>query len=141
MAGATGAGRIGESILFRAPMPRTLVSYLAQRPDAATFLLPTDLGRSMTELFGEPDRLLPQPYKVFPADETQNPILGFAVADAPVMKELEQKLDRWLSEEILWQVNRAEPKEKAQAAFNAYISQLMKVAENALMSNLLSDYH
>ena len=122
-------------------MPRTLVSYLAQRPDAATFLLPTDLGRSLTELFGEPDRLLPQPYKVFPADETQNPILGFAVADAPVMKELEQKLDRWLSEEILWQVNRAGPKEKAQAAFNAYISQLMKVAENALMSNLLSDYH
>lgn len=122
-------------------MTRALVSYLAQRPDAATFLLPTDVDRALGELFGQPDRLLPQPYKIFPADETQPPVLGFAVAEAAVMKELEQKLERWLAEETQWQVNRAEPKDKAQAAFSAYIGQLMKVAENALMSNLLSDYH
>ena len=120
-------------------MPRTLVAYLAQRPDAATFLLPADVERTLSELFDE--HLLPQPTKVFPADETQPPVLGFPVADAPVMKELEQKLDRWLSEEIVWQINRAGAKEKAQAAFAAYVSQLVKVAENALMSNLLNDYH
>ncbi|HEX8408624.1 MAG TPA: hypothetical protein VF883_07160 [Thermoanaerobaculia bacterium] len=122
-------------------MNRTLVSYIAQRPDAATFLLPADVDRALTELFGTPYRLLPQPYKIFPADETQQATLGFAVADAAVMKELEQKLDRWLAEEVVWQVNRAGAKEKSQAAFAAYIGQLMKVAENALMSNLLSDYH
>jgi hypothetical protein len=122
-------------------MSHSLVSYLAQRPDAATFLLPHDLGRALAELFGEPDRLLPQPYQIFPADETQQPTLGFAVVDAPVMKELEQKLDRWLAEEVLCQLNRAASKEKAQAALSAYLTQLMKVAENALMSNLLSDYH
>ncbi len=120
-------------------MPRTLVSYLAQRPDAATFLLPSDAGRALAELFEE--RPLPQPVKIFPADETQPPILGFPVADAPVLKELEQKLDRWLSEEITWQLNRAEPKDRAQTAFTAYVAQLMKVAENALVSNLLNDYH
>ncbi|HEX6099634.1 MAG TPA: hypothetical protein VF432_25190 [Thermoanaerobaculia bacterium] len=122
-------------------MTRALVQYLAQRPDASTFLLPADVDRALGELFGQPDRLLPQPYKVFPAEETQPPVLGFAVAEAPVMKELEQKLERWLAEETAWQVNRAGPKDKAQAAFSAYTGQLMKVAENALMSNLLSDYH
>ena len=120
-------------------MQRTLVAYLAQRPDAATFLLPAEVERTLSELFE--GRTLPQPSQIFPADETQPPVLGFPVADAPVMKELEQKLDRWLSEEVIWQVNRAEPKDKAQAAFAAYVSQLMKAAENALMSNLLNDYH
>jgi len=120
-------------------MARTLASYLAQRPDAATFLLPTEVERALADLFE--DRILPQPTKIFPADETQTPTLGFPVADSPVMKELEQKLDRWLSEEITWQLNRAEPKDKAQGAFAAYVTQLMKVAENALMSNLLNDYH
>ena len=122
-------------------MTRTLVQYLAQRPDASTFLLPADVDRALGELFGQPDRLLPQPYKIFPADETQPPVLGFAVAESPVLRELEQKLERWLAEETQWQVNRAGPKDKAQAAFSAYIGQLMKVAENALMSNLLNDYH
>jgi hypothetical protein len=120
-------------------MPRTLVDYLAQRPDAATFLLPSELDRTLSELF--PESLLPHPTKLFPADETQPPVLGFAVSDAPVMKDLEQKLDKWLSEEIVWQINRAGVKEKAQAAFAAYVGQLMKAAENALMSNLLNDYH
>ena len=120
-------------------MAQSLVSYLAQRPDAATFLLPAEIERALSELFEE--RLLPQPTKIFPADETQPPILGFPVADSAVLKELEQKLDRWLSEEITWQLNRAEPKDKAQAAFTAYVGQLMKVAENALLSNLLNDYH
>jgi hypothetical protein len=120
-------------------MPRTLVSYLAQRPDAATFLLPAEVDRTVAELF--PEHLVPQPTKVFPADETQSPVLGFPVADSPVLKELEQKLDRWLSEEIVWQLNRAESKDRAQTTFAAYTTQLMKVAENALVSNLLNDYH
>jgi len=122
-------------------MTRALVQYLAQRPDASTFLLPADVDRTLGELFGSPERLLPHPYKIFPADETQPPTLGFAVAESAVLKELDQKLERWLAEETQWQVNRAGPKDKAQAAFGAYIGQLMKAAENALMSNLLSDYH
>ncbi len=122
-------------------MTRALVNYFAQRPDTATFLLPTDVSRTLTELFGQPEKVLPQPYKIFPADETQPPVLGFPVAESAVMKDLEQKLERWLAEEMQWQVNRAGPKEKAQAAFSSYITSLMKAAENALMSNLLSDYH
>ncbi|MFL6248493.1 MAG: hypothetical protein ACJ74H_20890 [Thermoanaerobaculia bacterium] len=118
-----------------------LVSYLATRPDATTFLLPNDLERTLRELFPRAEGLLPEPYKIFPADETQPPVLGFPVSEALVMKELETKFDRWLTEETACQVNRAASKEKSQAAMGAYVTQLMKVAENALVSNVLTDYH
>ncbi|HWS72265.1 MAG TPA: hypothetical protein VN605_09125 [Thermoanaerobaculia bacterium] len=123
-------------------MPSPVVEYLRQRPDAATFLLPVDLRRTLEDIFPRPDAILPAPYKIFPADETQPPTLGFPVAEAAVMKELEAKLDRWLTDEIQWQARRDMPsKEKAQLAFNVYIGQLMKVAENAMLSNQLADYH
>src|SRR5688572_7118068 len=113
---------------------QALISYLAQRADGGTFLLQNDLERTLRDLFPRPETTLPQPFKIFLADETQPPTLGFPVAESAVMKDLEQKLDRWLAEEIPWQVNRATNKEKAHAAFTTYISQLMKAAENALLS-------
>ncbi|MEA2164593.1 MAG: hypothetical protein QOK37_2720 [Thermoanaerobaculia bacterium] len=124
------------------PMPSPLESYLASRSDTATFLLGSELGRTVDEIFPRADTLLPKPYKIFPADETQSPSLGFPVADVPVLRELDAKLDRWLSDEIAWQAGRQPAaKEKAQLANSAYMTQLVRVAENALMSNLLSDYH
>jgi hypothetical protein len=123
-------------------MSRTLLPYLAQRPDTATFLLPTELSRTIDELFPRSDHLLPQPYKVFPEDEAQQPILGFPVADSPVMRDLDARLDNWLTHECYWQVRRdTGSREKTQQAFNAYTSQLTKLAENAMMANVLSDYH
>jgi hypothetical protein len=123
-------------------MPSILETYLASRPETVTFLLGTELGRTLEEIFPRADSLLPKPYKIFPADETQPATLGFPVADAPVLRELEAKLDRWLSEEVAWQAGRQQAaKEKAQLACTAYMTQLMRLAENALMSNLLSDYH
>jgi hypothetical protein len=123
-------------------MPSTLVSYLESRPDSATFFVPAAVGRALEEIFPRADWILPQPYRIYPADETQQPTFGFPVAESAVMKDLDAKLDRWLTEEIFWQIHRQpEWKEKAQLAFSTYIAQLMKVAENALMSNLLNDYH
>ncbi len=123
-------------------MPKALLSYLSQRSDASTFLLPGELGRTLEDLFPNAGTLLPEPYNIYPADETQPSTLGFPIADTGVMKDLDTKLDRWLGDEVVWQVNRQqEAKEKAQLAYGAYLAQLMKVAENALMSNLLSDYH
>src|SRR5258708_29247864 len=103
-------------------MASPLVSYLLQRPDAATFLLPADFRRTVEELFDHPDAMVPAAYKIFPADETQAPSLGFPVAESAVMKELDQKLDRWLTDEVVWQVRRdLSTKEKAQLAFHSYI--------------------
>ena len=64
---------------------KSLISYLATRPDATTFLLPTDLERALRELFPRAEGLLPEPYKIFPADETQPAVLGFPVAEALVV--------------------------------------------------------
>ncbi|HSY48446.1 MAG TPA: hypothetical protein VLC46_06525 [Thermoanaerobaculia bacterium] len=123
-------------------MSSPLVTYLESRPDTGTFLLGSELGRTVEEIFPRAETLLPKPYKIFPADETQAPTFGFPVADAPVMRELDAKLDRWLADEVAWQVGRQQPaKEKAQLANSVYMTQLMRLAENALMSNLLSDYH
>jgi hypothetical protein len=123
-------------------MSSPLVTYLESRPDTGTFLLGSELGRTVEEIFPRAEMLLPKPYKIFPADETQAPAFGFPVADAPVMRELDAKLDRWLADEVAWQVGRQQPaKEKAQLANSVYMTQLMRLAENALMSNLLSDYH
>ncbi len=123
-------------------MPEPLVSYLSQRSDASPFLLPGDLGRSIDDLIPHAATLLPRPYNIFPADEAQPPILGFPLAESSVMKELDAKLDRWLADEVPWQVGRANnAKDKAHLAFSSYLTQVMKVAENAMMSNLLNDYH
>lgn len=123
-------------------MASTIVPYLASRPDAAAFLLPAELQRTIDDLFPRADELLPQPFKIFPADETQPPQLGFPVGESAALKDIDAKLDRWLAEEVLWQLRRdSNVKEKSQAALGAYLGQLMKLAENAMLANLLSDYH
>lgn len=122
-------------------MSKALVSYLSQRSDS-TFLLPGELARTLEDLFPGGATILPEPYNIYPADETHSSFLGFPLAESAVMKDLDTRLDRWLAEEVVWQVaKKADSRDKAPAAFNNYITQLMKVAENALMSNLLSDYH
>ncbi|HYM61737.1 MAG TPA: hypothetical protein VEZ11_12700 [Thermoanaerobaculia bacterium] len=123
-------------------MPTNLVSYLVQRPDTATFLLPSQIPRVLEELFRS-EMLLPNPIKIFPADETQPPTLGFPVAETEVLHHLEILLDRWINEEVAWSANpdSSADKDKLQGAFSLYVTQLMKLAENAMMANLLSDYH
>lgn len=123
-------------------MSTPLISYLAARPDSATFFAPTAIPRAIDELFPRAEWLLPQPYRIFLGDETQPPVLGFPVMESQVMRELDARLDRWLSEEVAWQIRRdANSKEKAQSAFTSYVTSLIRTAENALLSNLLNDYH
>src|SRR2546423_5901653 len=123
-------------------MPSPLVTYLASRPDSATFLVPSETRRAVEDLFRRAEALLPQPYKIYPADETQPPVFGFPLADTPVLRDLDARLDRWLADEVVWQISRTTAaKEKAQLALGNYLGQLMRAAENALVANLLNDYH
>ncbi|HEX7154551.1 MAG TPA: hypothetical protein VF618_23905 [Thermoanaerobaculia bacterium] len=122
-------------------MSDPIIAYLTSRPEAATFLLPAGMERTVAELFPR-EMMLPQPIRIYPADETQPPTLGYPVAESSVMKELDARLDRWLTEETAWQVKRVDNlRDKAQAALAAYTSQLMKVVENAMMGSLLNDFH
>src|SRR5437763_639184 len=84
----------------------------------------------------------PAPSRMLPAGQTQPPTLGFPVMESTVIRELDARLDRWLADEVAWHISREQThKEKMQASFSAYMNTLMKTAENALLSNLLSDYH
>src|SRR5436190_8464177 len=123
-------------------MPSPLLTYLAGRPDSATFFVPSEAARVIDEIFPRAEWLLPEPYRIFPADETQPPTLGFPGMESPVMRELDARLDRWLADETAWHISREQThKEKMQASFSAYMNALMKTVENALLSNLLNDYH
>ena len=123
-------------------MSSAIIEYLSARPDSATFLTPLHYAQTLEDLFPRSESLLPQPYNIFPADETQPAVLGFPLTETPVIKELDAKLDRWLTDEVAWQVTRKpDAKEKAQLSLTGYLTQVLKVSENAMMSNLLNDYH
>ena len=123
-------------------MSSALIEYLSARADAATFILPFDYAKTIEDLFPHAQELLPEPYKIFPEDETQAVTVGFPLAETAVIKELDTKLDRWIADEVSWQVTRnPEAKEKAQVSQASYLGPLLKVADNAMMSNLLNDYH
>jgi hypothetical protein len=101
-------------------MPSTLLTYLAGRPDSATFFVPSEVARVVDEIFPRAEWLLPEPYRIFPADETQTPTLGFPVMETTVMRELDARLDRWLADEIAWHISREQAhREKMQASFSA----------------------
>src|SRR2546427_1692061 len=120
-------------------MSSTLIEYLSARTDAATFILPDDYTKILEELFPHADSLLPEPYKIFPADETQPPVLGFALAETAVIKDLDTKLDPRLTDETAWQGTRdPNAQEKSQISLASDLKPRLKGAENAMMSNLLN---
>src|SRR5258706_610041 len=88
----------------RSSMGSSLVAYLTARADAATFLLPGEIERTIEDLV--PRNVLPDPTKIFPADETQPPTLGFPLLETNIIRDLDAKLDRWLTEEVVLQVGR-----------------------------------
>lgn len=122
-------------------MKDTLSAFLAQRPESSAFVLRPQAEALLREFFPTTYALLPRPYKIFFADEGQAPLLGFPAADSPILTELDSKLDRWISEEVARHLDASHPKEKVQLALSAYVSHVMRLAENAMSSNLLADYH
>lgn len=120
---------------------RDLITYLTQRPEGLGFVLPGGLEKALEELFSKPAELLPKPYRVFFPDETLPPILGFPVRSSAALAELASRLDRWIAEELACQMNRQPDRERAQQALAAYSSTMLRLCENALLSNTLVDYH
>jgi hypothetical protein len=118
-----------------------LSAYYRQKPENAPFLLAADVDRSLELLFERPDWLLPRPYKIFFEDESVPPILGMPILYSDVIREIDQRIDRWLAEEIQAQLKKDGARERARQAFGAYVAVVMKVVENAMLSNLLADYH
>lgn len=122
-------------------MSDPLITFLSQRPETGALLSPVDIPRVVGDLFPDYQRVLPRPYKIFFADETLPPILGFPVKDSVVLQELETKLSTWLTAEVAWQLTRDSSKKMVDQALSAYLAHLGRVTENAMLSNLLADYH
>ncbi|HUF16734.1 MAG TPA: hypothetical protein VMS12_01680 [Thermoanaerobaculia bacterium] len=122
-------------------MSEALAHYLAQRPESSGLLSPVDLPRALAELFDDGTGILPEPYKIFFVDESLPPALGFPVRDSSVLRELDVKLEQWMTLEVQWQLSRDSSKKAVDQALSAYLAHLVRVTENAMLSNLLADYH
>ncbi len=122
-------------------MSEALAHYLAQRPESSGLLSPVDVPRSLVELFDDGTGILPEPYKIFFIDESIPPTLGFPVRDSSVLRELDAKLEQWMTLEVAWQLSRDSSKKAVDQALAAYLGHLVRVTENAMLSNLLADYH
>lgn len=122
-------------------MSEALAHYLAQRPEGSGLLSPVDLPRALAELFDDGTGILPEPYKIFFVDESLPPALGFPVRDSSVLRELDAKLEQWMTLEVQWQLSRDSSKKAVDQALSAYLAHLVRVTENAMLSNLLADYH
>jgi hypothetical protein len=122
-------------------MSQHLISYLVQKPEQSPFLLASDLPRLLPAIFTRPEWLLPRPYKIFFLDEAVPPSVGYPVLHSEVLRDLDTKLDRWLADEVKWQLKQEDARERARQAFGQYVTMVVKIAENAMLSNLLADYH
>lgn len=122
-------------------MSDSLAHYLAQRPESSGLLCSIDIPRALARLFDDGTGILPEPYKIFFVDESIPPVLGFPVRDSSVLRELDAKLEQWMTLEIEWQLNRDSSKKAVDQALGAYLTHLVRVTENAMLSNLLADYH
>ena len=119
----------------------SLIQYLGQRTEAGALIQSIDYGKALESLFGDTRASLPRPYKIFFVDENLPPKLGFPVKDSPLLLDLDSKLQSWIELEAAWQTTRDSSKKPVDQALSGYLTLLMKVAENAMLSNLLADYH
>ncbi|HUO85108.1 MAG TPA: hypothetical protein VM534_08340 [Thermoanaerobaculia bacterium] len=119
-------------------MPETLIDFLDSRAETGNFLLP-DLALGLESIFSDVS-LLPRPYRIYLSDESKPPVLGFPIAQSSALEQLDRLVEAWMEEEVqaLQDPGR---RERLQAAFQRYLTHTLRLAENALLSNLLADYH
>jgi hypothetical protein len=117
------------------------IHFLKQRPEVFPFRRDIDLQRFLVDALDRPVDALPQPAKIFLADELEPKGFGFPVTKAAILDELEQRLDRWLTDEIAVRVTNTATKERAEESLLTYRVQVVKIARNALTSSILADYH
>lgn len=122
-------------------MTDPLIEFLAGRPDATTFLPPRELEGASRAIFGDSEWLLPRPYRIHFVNESDPITVGFPVASSAALSELAARAEIWLNEEIRSQSDSRHRRDKAQSSFQAYITHLLLMTENAMQSNLLNDYH
>jgi hypothetical protein len=115
-----------------------LVRFLKQRQDVFPFRRELDLRHFVADTIGRAASLFPIPAKIFLLDELEPKGYGFPLTKSPAIDELELRLQRWLDEEL---TARGVPSVRANDLLHAYRDQVLKLAQNALDSSVLADYH
>lgn len=121
-------------------MNETVISFFREKTDVYPFLRALDLERFLIDNLEEPG-ILPVPSKLFLVDESEPRGYAFPLVRSPAMDELESRFQKWLDEEVLARTDSATPKTRVDEAFRAYRQHAGKIAQNALQSSILADYH
>jgi hypothetical protein len=120
----------------------TLLAFFRHRPEVFPFRRNIDLEAFLLDVFEEPAATLPLPAKIFLVDELKPQSYGFPVMKSPALDDLDAKLERWMDEEIAARLSGTGAlKSKADEHFRAYRATIVKLAQNALHSSILADYH
>jgi hypothetical protein len=114
-----------------------LSQFLRQRQDTFPFRRDLDLRQFLADAVGRSADLLPVPSKIFLADETVARAFGFPLAPADSLDDLEQRLERWIAEEMQ---PRGSGNERKSDLLSTYRDQVLKLAHNAAASSVLADY-
>ena len=119
-------------------MNPNLITFFRQRPDLFPFSRDLDLERFVADNVENPDTLLPVPAKLFLQDEIRPDSYGFPVVMSAAVEELGARLDKWLGEEVR---ARAGARAREAETLDAYRAMVVSLAQNALHSSILADYH
>ena len=121
-------------------MNDNLTGLFRQRAELFPFTRPLDLERFLIDNL-EDVSILPVPSKLFAVDEAEPRGYGFPVTRSAPLDEAEARLQKWLEEEIAVRADSMVPKKRAEDALRAYRNHTLKLAQNALHSSILADYH
>jgi hypothetical protein len=120
-------------------MPHPLVSFLDQTSDKYDLTPKDQILRTIA--LSPMQELLPRPYKIFGLDETQAPSSGFPISRSDAVRQVEERLELWIAREIDSILGNDGAREQALEEFRSYSRYLLKIVENAMLSNFLADYH
>jgi hypothetical protein len=119
---------------------QNLVHFLQQRSDVFPLRTPIDVERLLGEAL--PDAVaLPVPAKIFLLDEQQLHGYGFPVTRSAALDDATKALERWIREEIAVRITDDGSWTMADEARASYLESVIQLAQNALHSSILADYH
>jgi hypothetical protein len=121
-------------------MNQNLVHFLQQRRDVFPLRTPMDIQRLLAEALPDTSAL-PVPAKIFLVDEVQPHTYGFPITKAAAIEDSGKALERWLRQEIAVRITDDGSWTMADEARDTYIASVVGLAQNALHSSILADYH
>ena len=123
-------------------MNDNLVQFFRQRPEVFPLRRDIDLQHLLSEAVEDAAATLPIPAKIFLVDELDPHSYGFPVARSSALDDLAGRLEKWIEEEVASRTDGDKTaKGHAEELLQSYRAALVKLAQNALHSSILADYH